>query len=113
MTIRALSQQEFDRFASARSTLADLTNKSVEWLWTTRASSWAIARHDSDANWSLVVLVRDDDAEFHLRGLDFGLSNVDHARTLLFASMEAALDGKALAPTSAASAVVISARFRQ
>jgi hypothetical protein len=92
MTIRALCRQEFDRFSSAQATLADFTSKAVEWFADdTGLVLGAVAHHESDLNWSYVVLSRDTKGQFRSRHLQFGVWNVDEARRLLLARMETTL----------------------
>jgi hypothetical protein len=92
MPIRALFRQEFDRVASSQGTLADLTSKAVEWFADDSGTVLgAIAHHQSDLNWSLVVLGLDDQGRFRALYLDFGFWNCDEARQLLFAKMQTAV----------------------
>jgi hypothetical protein len=92
MTIRALSRQEFDRFAVAQATLSDFTVKAVEWFVDdTGYVLGAVAHHESALNWSYLVLTRDANAQFRPRYLQFGAWNVDETRRLLLARMELAL----------------------
>jgi hypothetical protein len=89
MAIRALSRQEFERFASAQSALEDLTAKAVEWFADDSGLILgAIAHHRSDLNWSFVVLSRDCHASFRAKYLDFGFWNADEARRQLFLKMD-------------------------
>jgi hypothetical protein len=92
MAVRALSRQEFNRFSSAQATLADFTSKAVEWFADdTGLVVGAVAHHESDLNWSFIVLSRDADRQFRPCYLQFGAWNVDEARRLLLASMRTAL----------------------
>jgi hypothetical protein len=106
MAVRALFRQEFDRFASAQSAaLADLTHRAVEWFAEDAGVIFgAIAHHESDLNWSFIVLGRNDQDQFHTLYLDFGFWNCDEARRMLLAKMESLADGEpVLAPRSAES----------
>lgn len=88
MAIRALSRQEFDRFRSARATLALLTDRAVEWFADdTGVVLGAIAYDKSDLQWSFVVLGRDHDGEFRALDHDAGLRVLDDARRLLLERM--------------------------
>lgn len=92
MGVRALTRQEFDRFASAQATLADFTSTAVEWfLDDTGVVAGAVAHHGSDLNWSYVVFVRDTDRQFRPGCLQFGAWSADEARRLLLARMKTVL----------------------
>jgi hypothetical protein len=105
MAIRALSSQEFDRFRSAQATLTHFTDKAVEWFTDDSSLVFgAVAHHESDLNWSFVVLDRGTDGQFRPRCLQFGVWNVNEARRLLLAKMAivlATVDEECFSPPAA------------
>jgi hypothetical protein len=92
MAIRALSLQEFNRFRAARSILALLTDKAVEWFADdTGRVLGAIACHRFHSAWSFIVLGRDTAGSFRGIASDTGLRGVDEARRRLMENMALAL----------------------
>jgi hypothetical protein len=92
MAVRALSLWEFDRFNAVRATLARHTDHAVEWFAEdTGAVLGAIAYHPSDLAWSLVVMERLHDDQFHVCDRAAGLPALDDARRLLSEKMASAL----------------------
>jgi hypothetical protein len=88
MPIRALTIQEFDRFRSARSTLARPTDQAVEWFADDAGVVLgAIAYNQVDLQWSFVVWGRDHHGKFRALDRDAGLSVLDDARRLLVEKM--------------------------
>jgi hypothetical protein len=96
MAIRTLSRQEFDRFRSARTTMARrLTDKAVEWFADDMgAVLGAIAYDEGDLDWSFVILGRDNHGQFCVLGRDvfprcspelthFCSPKVDHTRNTI------------------------------
>src|SRR5258708_6043775 len=93
MVIRTLSRQEFNWFGSARSALARLTGTPVEWFADDTGSVFgAIVRDRSAPDWSFVILVGDINGQFRALHFDTGLRNVEDARRLVPARMEAVLN---------------------
>ena len=91
MAIRVLSQEQFDRFGSAKAMLAGLTARAVEWFTDdTNTVFGAIAHHARDLNWTCVVLGRDDRAQFNVVYLEFGFRTIGNARRVLVSKMEVA-----------------------
>jgi hypothetical protein len=91
MAIRELSLQEFDRFRSARSMLARLTDKTVEWFADdTGRVLGVISYHRFHSAWSFVVLGRDK-GSFCAITSDTGLRDLDEARRRLLENMALAL----------------------
>jgi hypothetical protein len=92
MAIRALSPREFDRFNSARATVARYTDKAVEWFADDEgAVLGAIVYHQSNLEWSLVVLGRDRCGRFYALDRHSGLPVLDEARQLVVEKMAVAL----------------------
>jgi hypothetical protein len=105
MAIRALSPQEFDRFNSARAAVARYTDKAVEWFADDQgAVLGAIAYHQTNLEWSLVVLGRDRHGRFYTFDRQAGLPVLDEARHLVLEKMGVALASgePAWAPRAAA-----------
>jgi hypothetical protein len=92
MTIHALSPWDFDRFNSARATVARHTDTAVEWFADdTGAVLGAIAYHHLNLEWSLVVLGKDRHGKFCTVEHDSGLHILDEARRLVVEKMAVAL----------------------
>ena len=92
MAIRALSIREFDRFNATRATVARHADKAVEWFADdTDAVLGAIAYHQSDLDWSFVVLGRDHLGTFRALDRAAGLQVLDDARRLVVEKMAMAL----------------------
>ena len=92
MAIRALHRQEFDRFAFAQAALCEFTGQAVEWFADDSGLVLgSLAHHESDPNWSYVVLSRDTSGQFRSRYVQFGARNANEARGVLLATMETAL----------------------
>jgi hypothetical protein len=92
MTIRALSRQEFDRFAATQPTVSDFTADAVEWFADdTGLVLGAVTYRKADHPWSFVVLARDTHGQFAPLNLQFGAWNAAEARRLVIARMETAV----------------------
>lgn len=91
MAIRALSQEQFDQFGSAKGVLAGLTARAVAWFTDdTHTVFGAITHHARDLNWTCVVLARDERAQFNVVYLEFGFRTSNNALQVLVSKMEAA-----------------------
>jgi hypothetical protein len=93
MGIHALCLQEYERFNSARSTLARHTDRAVEWFADdTGDILGAIVYHPGDLAWSWVVVARDhDDGTFRALDRDAARRALDDARRQLVEKMAMAL----------------------
>jgi hypothetical protein len=92
MAIRALTLQEFERFNSARATVARDTDLAVEWFADDAdAVLGAIAYHHVDLQWSLVVMGRDSHGTFRVLDRVARLDVLDNARCLLVEKMAMAM----------------------
>src|SRR5215217_792816 len=93
MPIRAVSQQEFDRFQPTRIPVSGLTIEEVEWFADDEGIViGVITRIASDPDWSIAVLGRDTRrGTFRAFDADANFRRLDTARLLLFAKMEMAL----------------------
>jgi hypothetical protein len=88
MAIRTLSLQEFDRFRSARTTMARrLTEKAVEWFAHDKGTVvGAITYDERDLDWAFVILGRDD-GKYRALDRDVGFDALQDARRLLVEKM--------------------------
>jgi hypothetical protein len=105
MSIRSLSRQEFDRFASAGAVRTHGTAGAVAWFADDAGVVLgALVYNESDCDWSCVVLGRDAAGVFRSLGIDVGLRSHNEARRLLFDRMRAALTRRPDPPQVAPSA---------
>jgi hypothetical protein len=93
MAIRAVSQEEFDRFHPTRIPVADIAIEEVEWFADDDGIVLGvITRISTDRDWSIAVLGRDTRrGSFRAFDADANFGKLDTARMLLFAKMEMAL----------------------
>jgi len=93
VAIRAVSQQEFDRFQPTRIPLADLIIEEVEWFADDDGIViGVITRIASDRDWSIAVLGRDTKrGPFRAFDADANFGELETTRRLLFVKMEMAL----------------------
>jgi hypothetical protein len=91
VAIRALTIQEFDRYRSARATLARVTDQAVEWFADDAGVVLgAIAYHRFQLDWSFIVLGRDHGGGFRAIARETGLRDLGEARRLLVEKMATA-----------------------
>jgi hypothetical protein len=103
MAIRAVTRQEFDRFGATRLTLNGRTRTVVEWFADdTGVLLGSVACHESDHDWSFMVLKRDIYGKFHVVHLETHCRDVDDARRLLFERMAIVLGASDAVPPGAA-----------
>jgi hypothetical protein len=93
MAIRTLSLQEFDRFRSARTTMARrLTERAVEWFaHDTGSVLGALTYDERDLDWSFVILGRNTDGKFCAVDRHIGVEALEDARRLLVETMALAV----------------------
>jgi hypothetical protein len=91
MTIRTLSRQEFDRFASAYAADTFGTSTAVAWFTDDLGVVLGALLYDeSRFDWSCIVLGRDEAGVFRSLGTDVGLRGHNEARRVLFDRMRTA-----------------------
>ena len=104
MAIRTLSRQEFNRFRSSRTTMAQqLSANAIEWFTDdVGVVLGAIAYDERNLDWSFVVLGRDHRGKFCALDRDVGLGDLNDARRLLVEKMTqvVALGEQMFAPSS-------------